>query len=111
MAAIKQYPHYLFQEVGGVSQQNANGEWIETQSSTNFVSMCREETNGKGSEIVVAGGKYVKFSSLIQLPKGAQRIEVGANVIISNDAEGSDVRVSGVCLKYDEGQLHNRLWL
>lgn len=109
--ALKQYPHYLFKEVGCVSTQNANGEWTEGVPTRQIVSVCREETNGKGVEIMVGGGKYVKFSALIQIPKGAERIEVGENVIITNDSVGLDVRISGICLKYDEGQLHNRLWV
>lgn len=48
----KQYPHYLFAVVaGGESVQDENGNWSESNTTNTFVSMCREETDGRGSEI------------------------------------------------------------
>jgi nucleoside-diphosphate-sugar epimerase len=37
--------------------------------------------------------------------------ELGAKVVVANDAEGADVRITGVCLRFDPSQLHSRLWL
>lgn len=111
MVNVRQYPHYLFVERGSESTQDANGDWSDSTAALVFVSVCREETNGKGDEIVVAGGAFRKFGALVQIPKGADTIFDGERVVVSNDSLGSDVRLSGVCLKYDEGQLHNRLWV
>ena len=109
---IIQYPHYLFAVVcTQESVQDANGNWSDAQSTNVFVSMCREETDGRGSEIQVAGGTFHRFTSLIQIPKGAQKVEVGTTVFVANDAGGTDIRVQGIVLKYDVGQLHNRLWV
>lgn len=111
MASIRQYPHYLFVERGTASVQNADGDWTDSTATRQFVSVCREETNGKGSEIFVAGGTCRKFAALVQIPKGAAHINDGEKVFVCNDSLGNDVRLEGVCLKYDEGQLHNRLWV
>jgi hypothetical protein len=109
---IVQYPHYLFAANSGIeSVQDANGIWNESEATNEFISACREETDGRGSEIQVAGGTFRRFTSLVQLPKEAQRVEVGTTVFVSNDTNGSDIRIQGVVLKYDVGQLHNRLWV
>jgi len=109
---IKQYPHYLFAIVaGGESVQDDEGNWIDSETTTEFISACREETNGRGAEIQVAGGTFHQFTSLIQLPKDSPKIEVGTNIFVADDENGSDVRIQGVVLKFDKGQLHNRLWV
>lgn len=106
-----QYPHYLYAVEGADSIQDASGNWINTQSTNVFISACREETDGRGSEIKVAGGTFHRFTSLIQLPKGALTVEVGTRVFIANNANGTDIRISGVVLKYDKGVYHSRLWI
>jgi hypothetical protein len=109
---IVQYPHYLFAvNAGGDSVQDENGNWSDSEAINVFISACREETDGRGSEIQVAGGTFHRFSSLIQLPKGAQKVEVGSTVFVANNANGTDIRIQGVVLKNDVGQLHNRLWV
>ena len=107
---VRQYPHYLFALKGGEAVQGADGEWTETEASMSFLSMCREETDGRSTE-VYADGTFRRFTSLIQLPKGAPVVDTGVTVLCCNDAEGIDVRIRGVCQKFDEGQLHSRLWV
>lgn len=108
----KQYPHYLFAVVAGdESVQDETGNWSESGTTNMFVSMCREETDGRGSEIQVAGGKFRRFTSLVQLPKGAPEVEDGTSVFVSNNEDGTDIRISGEALKFDAGQLHSRLWV
>lgn len=108
---IKQYPHYLFVVKSGESVQDEKGNWINTENENVFVSMCREETNGRGSEIQVGGGQYHRFESLIQLPKGSPKVDVGATVFVANNKDGSEERIKGEVLKFDSGQLHSRLWV
>ena len=109
---IVQYPHYLFAVNSGTeSTQDENGNWSDSETTNVFVSACREETDGRGSEIQVAGGTFHRFTSLVQLPKGAQKVEVGSTVFVANNADGTDIRIQGVVLKYDAGQLHSRLWV
>jgi hypothetical protein len=109
---IKQYPHYLFAvNAGSESIQDENGNWGDSEVTNTFISMCREETDGRGSEVQVAGGTFHRFTSLVQLPKGVQRVEVGTNVFVADNADGTGIRVQGVVLKFDEGQLHSRLWV
>lgn len=109
---VTQYPHHLFVVTpGGAATQNTDGEWVTPASTNVYVGACREETNGRGSQIAATDGKYFTFQSLIQLPVGTSPIPVGTTVIVTNDAAGTDVRVTGTCMKFDVGQLHCRLWV
>lgn len=111
MAYVKQYPHYLFIEETPESTQDAKGNWTECNPSRKFLSMCREESDGKGTEYQVAGGEYQKATSVIQLPKTCPKIAKGAKVIIANDPDCTDIRIDGICLNFDPAQLHSRLWV
>ena len=109
---VEQYPHYLFAVESGESVKDETGSWSDvTEQKLTFLSRCREEADGRGTEINVGGGKFHKVTSLIQLPKTAPKVEEGAPVIIANDPEGTDIRIKGVCLKFDAAQLHSRLWV
>lgn len=111
MAKVVQYPHYLFVVVPGESTQDDNGNWIASESKTVFHGMCRDETDGRGSEVRTADGVFHHATSLVQCPKGTPIIPFGATCIVANDADGADVRHTGVCLRFDPSQLHCRLWL
>jgi hypothetical protein len=109
---VKQYPHYLFALVGGEATQNNDGDFVTPgEAVPQFISACREETDGRGTEIKVADGTFHKITSLIQLPKGSPKVEIGTTVFVTNDPDGVDVRIKGVVLKFDNGQLHSRLWV
>jgi hypothetical protein len=109
---VKQYPHYLFSITsGGDSVQDENGSWVAPKPTTSMLSKCREETDGRGTEIQVADGTFHKFTSLIQLPKGAKRVEIGTQVFVAENVDGTVVRIKGTVLKFDAGQLHSRLWV
>lgn len=111
MAQVKQYPHYLFIEVATESIQDEQGNWTECNMSRKFISMCREESDGKGTEYQVAGGEYQKTTSVIQCPKTCPRVNKGTRVIIANDLDCTDIRIAGICLNFDPSQLHSRLWV
>lgn len=111
MALVKQYPHHLFVETPAMSEQDEQGDWVGLPSTREYIGRCREETEGKGSEVQVAGGVFRQFSSLIQLPRGTGHIADGTRIIVSNDKEGNDIRIEGYTLKCDVGQLHTRLWV
>lgn len=108
---VKQYPHYLFALTTGESSQDENGYWTDEEQTVVFLSSCREETAGRGAEVQTADGTYRKFSSLIQLPAGELTIDEGTSVFVSECSDGSGVRMKGVALKFDKGQLHSRLWV
>lgn len=108
---VKQYPHFLFIETTPESTQDEKGAWTETEVSRKFISMCREESDGKGTEYQVAGGEYQKATSLIQCPKSCPVVQRGAKVFIANDRDCQDIRIQGVVLNFDPAQLHSRLWL
>lgn len=109
--AIRQYPHFLFVYSSGEAHQNEDGAWEDTFSVLDFHSVCREETAGSGQEVQVAGGVFMRYSSLILLPKGSGKVAEGATVVIANDSNGNDVRIKGQVLKFDKGQLHSRIWV
>lgn len=115
MAYIKQYPHFLFVIEPPTAQQDERGVWrIKDEDkghSARFMGRCREETNGKGAQIHTQGGTAFVFSSLIQIPRGGEPIPEGARVFVSEDIDGERKRIEGVCMKYSEDQLHNRLWI
>lgn len=111
MVTLTQYPHFLFAEIATGSKQDERGNWSEGEVSRNFISMCRDEPDGKGTEYQVAGGEYVKSNSLIQLPFGCPTLTKGAKVIVANDKECTDIRIEGIVLNFSAGQLHSRLWL
>lgn len=108
---VKQYPHYLFVTVSAGATQDDNGNWVGGTSGNVFKAMCREETDGRGSEVEIAGGRFVRFTSMVQLPLDTGVIAEGTTVLIANNADGSGVRVKGEVLKFDKGQLHSRLWV
>ncbi len=108
---VIQYPHYLFALTTGESIQDENGYWTEENKTIVFLSKCREETDGRGQEIQSADGTYHKFSSIIQIPKGDLMIKEGTEVYVANKEDGTDIRIKGIALKFDKGQLHSRLWL
>ncbi len=109
---VKQYPHYLYAVASEDATQNADGDFVsENTASYTFISMCREETNGKGSKLEVGDGTFIVYASLIQLPAGSASVAAGQKVAVFDDAAQTSLRVEGECLKFDKGQLHNRLWV
>lgn len=122
-----QYPQYLYAYKTAESIQGPNGSWIEAPAIWELKAACREETNGKGSEIQTADGTALIFASLIQIPKGTKRINEGTDVIVTREevpvlellnsdfivtAKASGLIVArGICQKYDFGRLHCRLWI
>lgn len=128
--ATNQYPHYLYKRVSTDSVQNGNGSWVDgdTGATVLYCGTCREETNGKGSKIQAANGVFREFSALVHLPIEVNRIAEGTEVFVTTtaietpaDLLDSDfveeakadgiVRIIGECLKFDNGRLHNRIWI
>jgi hypothetical protein len=107
---MEQYPHFLFMVSAVGTGRDSKGNFVEPTKSTIFLSECREETNGKGRQIT-RGGQFIIFSSLIQLPISCTPIKEGTKVFVSNDSIGVDIRIEGIVLQFDKGQLHNRLWI
>lgn len=122
-----QYPHFLYvRQSDAEAVQDANGSWTTTGASWKLWASCREETNGKGTQIQAANGRFITFASLIQLPAGTTRVAEGVEVAAAGreltpdeltdetlqDAKAEGVvRIIGECLKFDIGRLHCRLWV
>lgn len=127
----RQYPHWLYARIAGGAnavQDEQTGQWQGEQSGWAKICRCREETNGRGNQIQTAGGEYISYSAIVQLPQGAQAIDAGTEIIVSDfewqpeeafanpdfmtaaTLNGS-FRIKGICLKFDAGRLHSRLWL
>ena len=109
---VKQYPHYLYVVIGGEATQNDDGDWVSAGEPENrFISVCREETNGRGNELQVGGGLFYKYSSLVYLPKDCANVEAGTMVFVSEIDDGAGVRIKGKVLKFVKEQLHCMLWV
>lgn len=109
---MTQYPHFLFIKQVTEATQDAEGNWSDASESWAFHSICREQTNGKGSVVNGQDGKAIVFSSVIHLPITSERIIEGTDVLISASEDSSAiVLIQGQALKFNAGQLHNRLWV
>lgn len=122
-----QYPHFLYTRASGEGVQDETGGWTGGEAVYEYHSRCREETNGRGTKVAAADGTYRVFSALVQIPVEATHIPEGTEVVITDkeidpaqllsedfvsDATNSGkIRIKGECLKFDEGRLHNRLWI
>lgn len=109
---MKQYPHFLFIKKVSESVQDASGNWTNESESWSFHSICREQSNGKGATVNSQDAKTIVFSSLVHLPFKSPLINEGTEIFISGKNTTAGVsRIKGQVLKFDTGQLHNRLWL
>lgn len=109
---MSQYPHFLFVKQVVEATQDVDGNWSNSSESWGLHSVCRDQSNGKGTVINGQDGKAIVFSSVIHLPLESSRISENTEVLVSetNNPIGT-IRIKGQVLKYDVGQLHNRLWL
>lgn len=111
-------------ETAGDTTIDENGDRVPAPSYWQYAGRCREESNGKGECITTADFKTYKFSSLIQMPAGTEKIDEGIRILVSAqpldpngiddgflDESASSVRLIGTCAKFDEGRLHCRLWV
>jgi len=107
-----QYPHFLFVHVVSESVRDSEGNWTTPTSSWVLHSICREETNGKGTVIMGTDGKAIVFSSIVFMPRTAAKIPENTEVIVSDvKSESEQIRIKGPVLKFNPGQLHCRLWI
>ena len=112
MPKVRQYPHFLFvQTAASGAVQDADGNWVPKTTSWTLVGPCREETGGRGTKVMLTDGRTVVFTALIQCPVGSPKITEGSRIMVANDNAGTDVLVTGECLKSDPGQLHTRHWI
>lgn len=112
MPKVLQYPHFLFVQTHAAGAvRDENGDWSRSSSDWTLIGPCREETGGRGSKVMLTDGRTVTFTALIQCPFGSPKIAEGSRIMIANDEGGTDVRVTGECLKSDPGQLHTRHWI
>lgn len=102
------YPHRLY-TAESEATQDENGNWVSGEISEKYICECREETNGKGAQVTIEGGKVFVFASVVYLPTDTPPINAGALVRIK-DKENC-IRIENTCKKYDVGRLHNRMWL
>lgn len=108
---MRQYPHFMFVRSVSEATQDAEGNWTGTTNNWVLHSVCREQTNGKGSLVNGQDGKAILFTSVIHLPMNSGFIAEGSEVLVSSTDSENDVRIQKQVLKYDSGQLHDRIWL
>ncbi|WP_313386903.1 hypothetical protein [Chishuiella sp.] len=103
--------HYLFVHDVSIIKDEETGEAVEVDNGLKFIGKCREQVNGSGRLIAGVDGNMITFNSVIHLDKNVGPIEVGKEVVISNDPTGKDIRIKGSVLRFTQGLLHNRLWV
>lgn len=106
---VKQYPYFLFAYLTGESTQDENGNWIENSGVWTNISVCRDESNTRASQITLEDETSYVFDSLIQLPISCHKVTVETEIQV-RDSSGN-VRVKGKCRRFSKDQLHSRLWL
>lgn len=122
-----QYPQLLYVKSIQEATQLPNGSWSDETELWTLTAACREETNGRGTMINTVDGRALAFSSLIQLPKGTQKIDEGTLIAVSNKSIDQDqmsdpdyiaeakkegvIIAAGQILKCDAGRLHTRIWI
>ena len=122
-----QYPQRLYTKTIQEATQLPNGSWQPETEVWALTAYCREETNGKGTQINTADGRALAFTSLVQLPKGTPKIDEGKQIIIAieeldaeqlNDTDyinaakqTGTIVATGTVLKCDVGRLHTRAWI
>lgn len=115
MVANYQYPQYLYCKSNDEATQGSNGSWVGGSPEWILIGICREETNGKGTSIQTADGRFLVFSSLIYLPRGSEKIQEGSEILIMKEkaevVNEADAILKGTCLKFDDGRLHCRMWV
>lgn len=106
---VSQYPYKLFRFVSVEAQQNEYGDLIPGASGWVFHSMCRDEANTQGKQVIKEDGQAHVYDALIQMPKTALDIAAGTPVQVRN-VDGT-TRVSGELKRFRKDQMHCRAWL
>jgi len=109
---MKRYPHFLYgASLATDSTRDDNGGYVAQTATNPLISVCREETDGRGLEIQGADGKFHKYSSVVYLPLGCPDVEFGRPIYIRDSTTSTADRIKGTVLKFDRSQMHCRLWV
>lgn len=109
---IKQYPHFLYKsEVPAESSQDAGGNYSSQVIAPEKICECREETSGRGREIMGADQKLHVYASVIFLPVSCPDVSYGTVIEVRDNETDTAYRLKGEVIKFDRGQLHCRLWI
>lgn len=117
---VSQYPYLLLvlkaPKSGSKSPASIdeNGDWIvgitEGGDCEYYkVAQCRNETGGKGDmSYLVDGVKYV-YEAVIFAPKSCPKLPLGSKIrVMQPDGK---MRTEGNVKKFENGQLHVRIWV
>lgn len=121
---VRQYPRYVYALYGGEAELGDDGVYRQTEAEWRFVSMGRDETNGKGSEVPTADGETIKFAATVYLPLSCTHISEGTPVVISTRqltntelSRAKELMTDGTvtivsqCYRFSRGQLNVRMWI
>lgn len=106
---ITRYPYKLFILNTTNNDIDENGFAIENTNDYQFLSMCRDYPAGSGDLITTESGDVSKASSVVMLPKGVSAIKINCKIKIEN--QNGQIRLMANVLRFEQGQLHSRLWV
>ena len=100
---VEHYPHYLSLVVPSASFRNADGDFVEGESHIEFISKCRYETNGAGTQLQVGGGNYIISGATVYAPitDNSAMIAKGSTIIVADDESRTMVRCEKEVLESD----------
>src|ERR1035437_9802323 len=99
---MKQYPHLLYgSTLSADSTRDGDGNYTAQTATSPLISVCREETDGRGQEIQGADGDFHKFSSVVYLPLSCPDVEFGRPVYVRDSSTATTDRAKGTVLKFD----------
>lgn len=125
MAAIQQYPQFMYAKQMAAATRDENGVFIPSAASWKYIGKCRFESNGKGAEIKTDDSKTVLFSGVAysqtseHVPNNTQIFisrsehqpdEITA-AMVENWAKNPDIVIIGMNLKTDKTQMHTKYYI
>ena len=105
---VVQYPYILEVKTVTGGSFNADGDPIPGTPTFVPAGQCRDEANTGGKFVTLASGQAHVYEALIQLPRTAPDVAIGAEVRVM---QGLNVRVSGTAKGFRRDQMHCRLWV
>lgn len=110
MATIgTKYTDTLQVEQQAAQQINALGDLVSSPAQWLYLSPCREEPSGAGSEVSGVGATAIKYSSEIFMPSTCPHVPNKALVRVVNTT--GEIQVTGRVLRFKRYKHYAKIWI